>query len=90
MAQASTTSAAFAFVFNDDLDLGLTQALLNLNSGFSQTQIITGSDRWLALSAIGTISAVSPVPEPSTLAMMILGFCRLGFMAYRQAERICA
>jgi hypothetical protein len=27
---------------------------------------------------------VAPVPEPSTWAMMILGFCGIGFMAYRR------
>jgi PEP-CTERM motif len=31
-----------------------------------------------------SISAVSTVPEPSTWAMMILGFCGLGFMVYRK------
>jgi hypothetical protein len=30
------------------------------------------------------ILGVSAVPEPSTWAMMILGFCGLGFMAYRR------
>jgi hypothetical protein len=29
---------------------------------------------------------VSAVPEPSTWAMMILGFCGLGFMAYRRNQ----
>jgi Laminin B (Domain IV)/PEP-CTERM motif len=29
---------------------------------------------------------VSGVPEPSTWAMMILGFCGLGFMAYRRKQ----
>jgi PEP-CTERM motif-containing protein len=29
----------------------------------------------------------SGVPEPSTWAMMILGFCGLGFMAYRRKEQ---
>jgi hypothetical protein len=32
----------------------------------------------------GTVSFTAAVPEPSTWAMMILGFCGLGFMAYRQ------
>jgi hypothetical protein len=39
---------------------------------------------------IGSFSAtldVAPaVPEPSTWAMMILGFCGLGFMAYRRKQ----
>jgi hypothetical protein len=30
------------------------------------------------------VSTVSPVPEPSTWAMMILGFAGIGFMAYRR------
>ena len=30
--------------------------------------------------------AISAVPEPSTWAMMILGFCGLGFMAYRRKQ----
>jgi hypothetical protein len=31
-------------------------------------------------------TGVSAVPEPSTWAMMILGFCGLGFMAYRRKQ----
>jgi hypothetical protein len=31
-------------------------------------------------------SVTSAVPEPSTWAMMILGFCGLGFMAYRRKQ----
>ena len=34
--------------------------------------------------ASGTITEVAAVPEPSTWAMMILGFAGLGFMAYRR------
>jgi hypothetical protein len=34
---------------------------------------------------VGTL-AVSAVPEPSTWAMMILGFCGLGFVAYRRKQ----
>ena len=31
-----------------------------------------------------TISAASPVPEPSTWAMLVLGFAALGFVGYRK------
>ncbi len=31
-----------------------------------------------------TVEGVSAVPEPSTWAMMILGFCGVGYMAYRR------
>jgi hypothetical protein len=34
---------------------------------------------------IGTLTAVSAVPEASTWAMMILGFMGVGFMAYRRS-----
>jgi PEP-CTERM motif len=37
----------------------------------------------LAFQLLGT-SGVSAVPEPSTWAMMILGFAGIGFMAYRR------
>jgi hypothetical protein len=40
----------------------------------------------------GTVSVSDPitaaVPEPSTWAMMILGFCGLGFMAYRRKSSV--
>jgi hypothetical protein len=35
----------------------------------------------------GVFTAVSAVPEPSTWAMMILGFCGVGFMAYRRKSK---
>ena len=33
-----------------------------------------------------TTGAIGAVPEPSTWAMMILGFCGVGFMAYRRKQ----
>jgi hypothetical protein len=35
-----------------------------------------------------TISVTSGVPEPSTWAMMILGFAGVGFMAYRRKSKL--
>ena len=35
----------------------------------------------------GSVSAVSAVPEPSTWAMMLLGFAGVGFMAYRRKSK---
>jgi hypothetical protein len=42
-----------------------------------------------ALYFEGTVSfdAVAPVPEPSTWAMMLLGFAGVGFMAYRRKSK---
>jgi PEP-CTERM motif-containing protein len=33
------------------------------------------------------VNSVAPVPEPSTWAMMILGFAGVGFMAYRRSRK---
>jgi hypothetical protein len=38
-------------------------------------------------AATGTIGPVPAVPEPSTWAMMILGFAGIGFMAYRRKSK---
>lgn len=38
----------------------------------------------------GILSISAAVPEPSTWAMMILGFCGLGFMAYRRRDQLAA
>jgi PEP-CTERM motif len=51
------------------------------SSGFTVSSL---PDFWVAES--GTVTAVSGVPEPSTWAMMILGFCGVGFMAYRRKQ----
>jgi hypothetical protein len=37
-----------------------------------------------------TVTVTAAVPEPSTWAMMILGFCGLGFMAYRRKQAVVA
>lgn len=36
---------------------------------------------------LGNVTGVSAVPEPSTWAMMILGFAGVGFMAYRRKSK---
>jgi hypothetical protein len=45
--------------------------------GYAQTAGQTG---------LQVIAEVAAVPEPSTWAMMILGFCGVGFMAYRRKQ----
>ncbi len=39
------------------------------------------------LNFAGSVTGVSAVPEPSTWAMMILGFAGVGFMAYRRKSK---
>lgn len=38
----------------------------------------------------GEFTIAAPVPEPSTWATMILGFCGVGFMAYRRRNGLAA
>jgi PEP-CTERM motif len=33
-------------------------------------------------------TAVAAVPEPSMWAMMLLGFCGLGFLSYRRKDKL--
>src|SRR3954452_2334619 len=67
--------------------------------GFGGSAILTAGNYYLDISGIGggtsgyggTMStSVSAVPEPSTWAMMILGFFGVGFMAYRNRNQTAA
>ena len=64
--------------------------------GFGGSAILTAGNYYLDLTGTGGGSAgyggtlstsVSAVPEPSTWAMMILGFFGVGFMAYRRRNQ---
>jgi PEP-CTERM motif len=51
---------------------------------------LSSNDRqfvWHGVDGTTFTSAVSAVPEPSTWAMMLLGFAGVGFMAYRRKSK---
>jgi hypothetical protein len=56
--------------------VGLTTATDPTNGSFHENGPITAE----------LVLQVAAVPEPSTWAMMILGFCGIGFMAYRKKQ----
>jgi hypothetical protein len=61
-----------------------------LGIGFFGNSTQTGSSGTFTFSGISLTddtSQVAAVPEPSTWAMMMLGFAGLGFMAYRRKDR---
>jgi hypothetical protein len=62
-------------------DAPLAQGLFNPDVG-STANLTQG----LVLGS-APIPVLSSVPEPSTWAMMILGFCGLGFMTFRRKEK---
>ncbi len=70
--QQVTVSAAGGFV-NWDINSGPSSASLGGNPYPSET-----------FQILGTVDVAPAVPEPSTWAMMILGFAGIGFMAYRR------
>jgi PEP-CTERM motif len=72
-----TVTTLFAF---DQFGIGVYSAL-------DPNQIAIN---FIALASPGTYSVqiASPVPEPSTWAMMLLGFCGLGFMVYRRKDKL--
>jgi hypothetical protein len=68
---------------NVPLTFNGTGSILPTNANnYSYAQIGSGNYAYLQT---GTVSAV---PEPSTWAMMILGFVGVGFMAYRRKNQI--
>jgi hypothetical protein len=62
----------------------LTLNIARIHSvSFSGTSGTVGFDNF----QFGDLTAVAPVPELSTWAMMILGFAGIGFMAYRRRNQ---
>jgi hypothetical protein len=57
------------------------------NDGFARTAFPGDKNGGRYVSNLDSIFVSSAVPEPSTWAMMILGFVGVGFMAYRRGKR---
>jgi hypothetical protein len=68
------TQFAGSDLFNGDI----SNPVFNVGT-FDLTSIVSGDSTLV-------ISTVAAVPEPSTWAMMILGFFGVGFMAYRRKQ----
>jgi len=91
------TLSDITITFNDAGIAALNAALDSANpffaiGGFSNT--LTDSQLLFSNSVggpnIAHIDAVAAVPEPSTWAMIILGFAGVGFMAYRRRNQTTA
>jgi hypothetical protein len=65
---------------------GITTAdFLNNSAGFMAAVDVLGPKGTGEVAGTGTLSAV---PEPSTWAMMLIGFAGLGFAGYRQRRKL--
>ena len=73
---AFTTAAGTFNIFDAIADGGTT----NTSSPYGLILAATGAETF------GT-ATIAAVPEPSTWAMMILGFAGVGFMAYRRRNQ---
>jgi hypothetical protein len=70
------------------LGLGLSSAAA-LSTGANTTiASFTGLTDGSGGTFSGTVTVTAPVPEPSTWAMMILGFLGVGFVAYRKKDAL--
>jgi hypothetical protein len=69
-------------IYEDYIDW---QAYPGVNDFFASPDGVTYANSF-APQGIQVIAQVAAVPEPSTWAMMILGFCGLGFIAYRRKQ----
>jgi hypothetical protein len=83
---------------NLDLDIRTDTSNGLFPSTFTGGSVISGPDTFFlssesvlftpfgagTLTLESSLNTMPAVPEPSTWAMMILGFCGLGFMAYRK------
>ncbi|HEY4052309.1 MAG TPA: PEPxxWA-CTERM sorting domain-containing protein, partial [Terriglobales bacterium] len=69
-----------------------TQYTFNVTATGSDTFGINYIDQngFLGVDSFSVSSVTSAVPEPSTWAMMLLGFAGLGLMAYRRRNRLAA
>jgi hypothetical protein len=71
---------------------GWTHEVIDAAATSSSTVLLFGLRQDPAHSALDDISVnqISAVPEPSTWAMLILGFAGIGFMAYRRRNQSTA
>jgi PEP-CTERM motif len=93
---SSLTATATQLLFNyadsnDDFLIESTTSpnLIVFDNYLNTSVAFTQSSSFVAVPKAGdlVIATVAAVPEPSTWAMMILGFAGIGFMAYRRKSQ---
>jgi hypothetical protein len=90
---ATDTGLIFSFSSDPAITLRFNTAFFSESvdwQGFTGEGFTHIQDNALGIGQFGplqhgeTVIAVAAVPEPSTWAMMILGFCGIGFMTFRR------
>jgi predicted membrane-bound dolichyl-phosphate-mannose-protein mannosyltransferase len=84
----SLSAGTYYLSLSDAVTKNRDNAFWDQGSGSGQSNwYINGSQETGASNTFQILGTVSAVPEPSTWAMMILGFAGLGFMAYRRKSK---
>jgi hypothetical protein len=78
-----TTGYGGPLSFYNGINAAKTAGTVNFTGGLAN-----GASTYFSLEEALTVSSIQPgIPEPSTWAMMLLGFVGLGFMGYRKSRR---
>jgi hypothetical protein len=70
--------------FCDQSNVSCKATAQNASITFDLIYTIPANDSDIQSTRLGPYAYVAPVPEPSTWAMMVVGFAGLGYMAYRR------
>jgi PEP-CTERM motif len=90
MDPGATVEATNAPSLGQFLELTFTGSLMGFTGGTITGSVVTTSDLGVALFVINPGGSITAVPEPSTWAMMLLGFAGLGYAGWRGTRRTAA
>jgi PEP-CTERM motif len=80
----TATTGQLSFDFSAGGDFNIAESSSTLFDLSTRASLHVGSSGTSGRTSSPILAVAAAVPEPSTWAMMILGFCGLGFMAYRR------
>jgi PEP-CTERM motif len=72
------------------LELSFTGNLVGFTGGTITGEAVVTHDLGVEIYAVNSGGSITTVPEPSTWAMMLLGFAGLGYAGYRSNRRAAA
>jgi hypothetical protein len=72
------------------LELSFTGNLVGFTGGTITGEAVVTHDLGVEIYAVNSGGSITPVPEPSTWAMMLVGFAGLAFAGYRASRRTAA
>jgi hypothetical protein len=88
LSSSSTVNSVSLYVDNSNFGgVGAPSSILINGTNYAPSVIsFSSAQPWIFLSEAEFSGIAGAVPEPSTWAMMLLGFAGIGFMAYRRRK----